>query len=411
MKFSNSLYELQVLLDKVGIIDFQYKKTRQKTDFNIFNLLSKKFDEVNLHSKLIYELLNPKASHQLGQIFLRKLLEQLQVYDFEIEEASVYKEYKNIDLLIRNRRQALIIENKLWAVDQPGQLQRYYEILRAEGYADIKLFYLSIDGKEPEDHSIGNLCNLPDRNAILYSISYETDIDQWLELCIKEVYDYPTLRETLIQYRSLIRDISGKTMNKEEMHDIVEFLAKETNVLKAKKIAENWNHVKWFTEWYFWTDLEQTVNNEFNVLELQKYSDPKLSSVIHHSRNRNPWYGIMFKIGEYAGADACIFIERGMDNVYYGLTMVINNTKRHNKEPQFAALAMKVAEFSEWGMEESWIGGNYCEPKINFNSFSNETTLQLLNDNFRAQYIASLWPLIKSFILQVQPLLSDGANT
>lgn len=404
------LTQLEALLDKIGIIDFQYQKTKQKDRFNIFNLLSRKFDEVNLHSKFIYELLSPDSSHGCGTAFLEKLLFHLQIKDFDLADVEVYREYRKIDLLIKNKKQAIVIENKLWATDQPGQLERYYKLLFDEGYRDIKIFYLSINGKDPDPHSIGDLYLLENWSDLFSVISYEFTIEQWLDSCIKEAYERPALRETLIQYRLLIQEISGKTMNKEEMHEIVALIAKEDNVVKAKKIAENWNHVKWFTEWYFWQDLEKLIQSEFDILDLQKYSEDRLNRAIHYSRNKDLWYGIMFKIGEFEGDDACLFIERGEENVYYGLTMVRANSKRFNKEPKFRGLALKVEEFSEWGLEDHWIGGNYCYPHINFNSFSNDTTLRLLNDDFRPNYIHGLWPTIKAFIAKAKDAINKEAE-
>jgi len=390
--------QLQVLFDKVGIIDFQYKKTKQKGKFNIFNLLSRKFDEVNLHSKFIYELLSPDGSHGCGTAFLEKLLSILQINDFDLTEVEVHREYRKIDLLIKNKKQAIVIENKLWAIDQPGQLERYYNLLFHEGYRDIKIYYLSIDGKDPEPHSIGNLHLLENWDDLFSLISYELTIEQWLESCIKEAYERPALRETLIQYRLLIQEISGKTMNKEEMHEIVALIAKEDNVIKAKKVAENWNHVRWFTEWYFWKDLEKVIQSEFDILDLQKYSVDKLDRAVHYNRNKDLWYGIMFKIGEFDGDDACLFIERGDGNVYYGLTMLRTDSRNFNSEQKYSALALNVKEFSEWESADHWIGGNYCSPKINFNSFSDDVTLKLLNDDYRQNYINQLWPLIKEFV-------------
>jgi hypothetical protein len=329
--------------------------------------------------------------------------------DFSLEKAVVRKEYRKIDLLISNEKQAIVIENKLWAIDQPAQLQRYYELLKSEGYRDIRILYLSLDGKEPEEHSIGNLRNHPNFNSLITCISYKADIEQWLECCIKEAYAKPILRETLVQYRALIWEISGKTMYKEEMDEIVEFLAKGDNMVKAKKIAENWNHARWYTEWYFWRDLEKVIAHFYEISPIMKYNEDKLNSVIHNRRNQNPWYGIMFKIGTYLDADACIYIERGdgSENVYYGLGMIIGNSKEQSGHIRFKPLADKLEEFSDWYQETHWIGGNYCMPEINFSKFSNQETLKLLNEDFRSTYINGIWRQITEFTNKVLPLINS----
>lgn len=399
--------QIQTMLDKIGVIDFQYQKEKKKDSFNIFNLLIRKFDEVNLHSRFIYELLNPEGSHGFENLFLNTFLANLQITDISLENVKVRKEYKNIDLLITNKSQAVIIENKLWANDRWEQLQGYYEKMVNEGFKDIRVVYLSIDGRPPEDFSIGTLSLLADWEDIFFMASYENDIDRWLESCIKEAYDKPTLRETLVQYKLLVNEISGKTMNKDERDEIIHFLAQGDNILRAKKIAENWKDIRWFTEWDFWNDLEKTIKAEYQIMDTQKYDSHKLDSVVHHSRNRNPWYGIMIKIGEYDNTDACIFIERGQGDVYYGLTMILDHSKWISNDEKFNGIAKKLESFSDWEKENHWLGGNYCEPKINFTNFSNDATLKLVNENYRRSYVTSLWHDIKKYIEMVRIAINE----
>lgn len=390
------------LLHKVEIIDLQYEKLKENDNFNIFNLLERKFDEVHLHSRFLYELLQPKGMHGFNTLFLEKLLELLEHKDFNLSNVKVRKEHRNIDILITNDTQAIIIENKLWAADQPAQLQRYYEYISSLGYSEITIYYLSIDGKAAQDHSIGSLKQLPLYEKMIKNISYILEIDKWLEACIKESYAKAPLRETLIQYRLLLKEISGNTMSKEEENEMVQLISQDNNILQAKKIAENWNHVRWHTEWRFWTDLENLITTEYVISDSLKYSDPKLSTNIHQTRNKNPWYGIMFSLGDYLGEDACIFIERGVEDLYYGLTIRRKEANILNNDPKYLPLAELVNTFSEWPNNDYWIGGNYCKPRISFSKFSGEDTLMLLNDKFRMEYLASLWTQIQAFTLQVK---------
>ncbi|WP_462264564.1 PDDEXK-like family protein [Mucilaginibacter sp.] len=400
-------HKTQALLDKIGVIDFKYQKVRQANKFNVFNLLANKFDEVHFHSKFLYELLHPEGSHGYGTSFLNLFLNRLGLDAVGSELVNVYKEYKNIDILIRTSKQAVVIENKLYASDQDKQLERYYEILRKEGVDDIKLVYLSIDGKEPDTNSIGKLFNLPDWLQIYIPISYSFEILFWIEDCIKESYNFPALRETLIQYQLIINNITGKTMNHDERTEILALLAEGDNIVNAKKIAENWVHVKWHTEWDFWTDLEAIVSKEYAIMDRCKFSADKLNGVIHRSRNRLAWYGIMFKLNEYKNCEICLFVERGWEDVYYGITVIRNGNRDVSKEPKFVDLAKIIEEVSEWGRENSWLGGNFCEPRINFEQFSNETTLKLLNTNERNNYITKLWTQIKEYVFKVNALIDN----
>jgi len=62
------------LLHKVKNIQYKYyeiAKLKGET-FNLFNLLDRRTDEVKTHSAMLAELLNPKGSHGVGELFLKK---------------------------------------------------------------------------------------------------------------------------------------------------------------------------------------------------------------------------------------------------------------------------------------------------------------------------------------------------
>ncbi|MEO1049239.1 MAG: PD-(D/E)XK nuclease family protein, partial [Bacteroidota bacterium] len=293
------------LLDKLEILDFKYEKIKEKESFNIFSLLRNYSDEVNLHSKFISELLDIKGSHAQGSKFSQAFIEKFQI-SFDFEQYSTFTEYKNIDILLNNRKQAVVIENKIWAEDQDRQLERYHEIMKNEGYQEIIIIYLTLDGKEPDQKSLGKLKLDKD----VHLISYSYDVYNWIERCIEISSRNPTLRETLIQYQTIIKELTGKTMKDDQTQEVIDLLSENDNILKAQLIAKNWVHVKWHTEFKFWNDFLDIISSEYEVLPVQRFSSENLDSVIHKIRNRNPWYGIMFKIGEFNDADVCLFIER-----------------------------------------------------------------------------------------------------
>ena len=71
--------ELNILFQNIKDIKNKYNKLNSEKayDFNIFTLILKSGDEVNLHNKFIYELLNPKGSHSQGRLFLDLFLKEL----------------------------------------------------------------------------------------------------------------------------------------------------------------------------------------------------------------------------------------------------------------------------------------------------------------------------------------------
>lgn len=94
--------------------------------FNVFTALRSASDEVNLHSRFLHALLNyidPASGYRENlKAFLHEVVEEAE--NFQLEHARVEREANNIDLLISNGRQAVIVENKIWAADQIRQLQK-----------------------------------------------------------------------------------------------------------------------------------------------------------------------------------------------------------------------------------------------------------------------------------------------
>ena len=110
-------------------------KDRYYTDyqFNLFTVLRSSSDEVRLHSRFISEILNPSGSHGFGSVFLEEFLSTLNIHSKITETVTVHSEYKNIDILIRCGKSAIVIENKIHAGDQPQQLKRYLDAMASEG--------------------------------------------------------------------------------------------------------------------------------------------------------------------------------------------------------------------------------------------------------------------------------------
>ena len=117
----------------------------------------------------------------------------------------ILNEYKNIDIFIRNSKgQAIIVENKIYAEDQEQQLARYYQEIINEGYSDITIIYLTLDGKEPEEQSIEGIPKEFIESDKFMTLSYEYQIQEWIKNCTKEAALTPEVREVLQQYSQLI---------------------------------------------------------------------------------------------------------------------------------------------------------------------------------------------------------------
>jgi len=253
------------LLNEIATISKSYGKIRKANgeNFNLFKILGMTSDEVRTHSRFIAELLNPKGSHDMGDVFLRLFIEQLNCSETHFEDENGeqlahhlhgFSSYKGesarveayagritessggqIDILVNcSEGKKIIIENKIYAGDQNLQMLRYDTYGKSTG-KDYKLIYLTLDGKQPSKESRHELIN-----AHHYAcISYRNDIVKWLESCRKEAVSHAVLRESITQYINLIGYLTGQTMNKEMETSILSSLTASGDNFKAAELINN----------------------------------------------------------------------------------------------------------------------------------------------------------------------------
>ena len=204
----------KIFFENLCLINKKYNLINlKKEDFNIFSILRNEYDEVNLHSKFIVELLKNK---NYGKKFIEIFLGKLEIQVFNYENINIFSEYSKgingrIDILLEfskgKEKKAIIIENKIYAEDQIGQLNRYYYSMISKNYFndELEIVYLTLDGSEPDEESIKGLSK--EAKEKIVTISYKENIIGWIDDCIKEVAEVPIIRETLIQYRSLLKKL------------------------------------------------------------------------------------------------------------------------------------------------------------------------------------------------------------
>lgn len=210
-----------------------------------------------IHSKFLAELLNPHGSHGLGSAFLKAFYEQIGLKDFHSEGCSVRTEViceKNgkkkeqekdnegqesngrTDIVIKNSKELVVIENKIYAKDQQNQLQNYDKWMKDEHPEDNGkvLLYLTLDGHEASNPG----------DTSYKRISYKDDILRWLEKCIYIAEENNAFtKATLVQYQELIKKLTGEHMNP-SMKDAVTSATTTNaqNYLAAAYIAQTFNN-------------------------------------------------------------------------------------------------------------------------------------------------------------------------
>ena len=223
-EFEHLCFQVRNILTKVNVEKEERRKRGES--FNIFDTLGVSSSEVRTHSAFLAELLDPNGSHGLGDYPLNtfvSLINNLSPIDINPKNAMVYKElgigtidekYDNggqIDICIKSGEYAIVIENKINAGDQNKQLLRYHRYSKKK-YKDFLLLYLTLDRHLPSSYSTQDekesLCEGKD----YYCISYEEHITNLVSACIREAFDKPLIRETLVQYSNLIQVLTHKEM-------------------------------------------------------------------------------------------------------------------------------------------------------------------------------------------------------
>ena len=135
--------------------------------FNVFDYLNTL--EAGL-SQIIADLLNPRARHGQGPVFLATLLEELTEFQHPPDLSTVLPDSISVvtERVIVNRRRldisveipaadgafCLAIENKPYAEDQPNQVRDYLAFLERWYPGRFLLIYLSPTGEGPDEWSL-----------------------------------------------------------------------------------------------------------------------------------------------------------------------------------------------------------------------------------------------------------------
>ena len=224
-----------------------------KHDYNIFTLFHKFSDEVNLHSNFIASLLDPNGDHYKGDLFLKLFLETCGIDDFDIDTsmATVFKEFKHIDIYISDGKKHIILENKVYAKDQPTQIARYIKAIQNKDAEvkdeDICVLYLHPDGELPDKQSFGDYHArlLGENPSIKFKvISYGKEILEWIDKCKNEVSNLTDLNIFLSQYKDVIEMIYDRYKRIDEMEtaNLVEIF--KENYTAVSEIANNYQEMR-----------------------------------------------------------------------------------------------------------------------------------------------------------------------
>ncbi len=225
---------IKSIFDKISV-HFAY-------NYNIFSILRNiETKEEITHTPFLTNLLNINGIHKQKKLFYKAFIQQLfkndkakveyftkidTDYFFIASERTTF--FGRLDILIEHYSKenpfVICIENKIYAKDQPLQLERYYKYLKSKNLEDsqILLIYLTVYGNEPKkapensqayinaENKKGKISissELYDKlrkNGILKLISHKNNIKEILKNTIPNI-KAENVKQTVNQYYKLIK--------------------------------------------------------------------------------------------------------------------------------------------------------------------------------------------------------------
>ena len=222
----------QTFFNKINdfLIDIEHKKLRGINDYNMLSIVRNKYEEVGLHSQLIFSLLNPQEKHNQNDLFLKIFIKEvLKIEDFgdiiSVKREDLTYSNRRIDFTIESSNYNIGIEMKTnhYTEDQPSQISHYEEELLMRSNQDtskkVKIYYLILNGKDASKES---------SNSSKYTkISFQNEMIVWINSCMNEVSNITNLSILLSQYKDIIEQITNQYESK--LMTLKEYLKKDAN--------------------------------------------------------------------------------------------------------------------------------------------------------------------------------------
>lgn len=384
--------------------------------------MMKRTDEKNLHSRFITILLDPRASHGLEDIYLRHFLSIVGVeFNYKLESLETYPnescstEYKNMDILLidRQEKNAIIIENKIYASDsnheKEGQLERYYRTIIEEGIPSksISVIYLSLDREGPSIESVNTSKLYPELSEKVISINYNKEILKWLNECIKESSNKPLIRETIIQYYNLIEKMVNNVSEK-QIDELMEVIGRHPDNLRGMQLLINsLQQIQEKSIWKFWSELiEVFEKNHFLIRkpissqDCQRFFSNGLKSKKNFFLEITSNKGLRLTVNvDYQGC-LCVGVteEDGKGGQYQkAKSFYISNKDNLNLGNENGWVWYKIIDFPEEFCNNLDIFG-HNHPTLDFVDYANDLYVNLISATERNRIVRHVYSEVEKVV-------------
>lgn len=368
-------------------------------DFNIFSVLRTESDEVNLYSRFLAALLRHRKSRDVPLRNLEDFLGNVvDIDDFRLDGAEIERERHGIDILVFNASsgQAVVIENKIQAPDQPRQLARYAESMENDGYREPRLLYLTIDGSDPDEGSADGRAVTP--------VSYR-EIIPWLERCQERAYDNPALRESVAQYIHLIRKLTGTDLKGAYMTALKKLILENNNFVLVHDLSEVMIEVKVLLLKSFLEEIDAAARARIPNLPCRTDDASAEEDIrIFLARQAGPFRYVSQHFGFRQGAFLGVEVEG--DYMYLGIYCDRTNyPQKHKRLRSLTAGLTSRFEPNDW-----WPWYEQDPREVNFKHPARHHLEMLADNEARAKYVGEIVDSLSMVWDKVRDYAAGGAQ-
>lgn len=270
------------LCNSIKSIQEQEKK-KLPYHINIIDLL---WANENAHSRILAHLLeqNDNGNFEILESFCSYLSSINESFNLKISNPTISSEKYRIDILVKDKDFAIIIENKIhYATDQSEQLKRYIDNVKSLGYRNeqIYILYLTRDEwSEVADQSWGDYKEEFEDRYI--KLTYRNHILPWLKnevlpnVKIKDIYlksaleQYIDHLEGLFSLRKIHKKMNAKLQEKiSELLGLGKGLDNDVLILEERlreidEVKNQLNIIKEDKELSFWNNIEEQLKRDFS---------------------------------------------------------------------------------------------------------------------------------------------------
>lgn len=197
----------------------------------------------------------------------------------------------------------------------------------------FKLVYLTLDGHEASNNSLGN------KEYECLNISYENEIIEWLDICYEIAEDKPLVQPVIKQYCELIKQLTYTDMDTNYKERLKSLILKPENVISVGEILKlQYDWMEELLNEYIWKPLEEYAHSKGMIFEKDKENEIETGACIY----KEEWehYGLFIRTDR----------RNDWNDMYIGISWhkAPNKKNKIYKKDRHILKSLKVSPSDKW---------------------------------------------------------------